>query len=306
MPVSLSSAYDLLKPGLYAVEGEYENIENQWSKIFTKRKSTMAVERKAQMRFLGSAQFKQEGGQTAADNNAGERFIYNAESFEVGLMYAITRKAIDDNLYKSQFKPTNLNMQKAFKEFKEAQSADIFNSGTTYDSQIGGDGVALFSTAHPVDGETIANTPSVQVDLNESSLNAGQIAIRQNWKDEAGLKISAKARKLVIPPALQPVAIRLLESQLRPGTANNDVNATTRMDGGSLKEVVVWDYLTSSRAWFLLTDYAEDSLLMMQRIAYETDMQIDFTTDNLLVKGYERYTPTYNDWRGAYGSFPTA
>lgn len=305
MPVSLTSIRDLLKPGLYAVEGEYDRIENQYSKIFTERKSTMAVERKVQMAYLGYAQYKTEGAQTFADNNAGERFVYNAESFEVGLMYAITRKAIDDNLYKSEFKPQSLGLLNSFKEFKEYQHADIFNSGTTVIPGIGGDGQPLFSTAHLVDGATVANTFSTPLQLNESSYLQSLTNIRANWVDERGLKIKGRGQQLVVPVALQPTAKRLIETELRPGTANNDVNVIQSMDGEKPK-LVIWDYLTSPNAWFVLTNTAKDSLLTMKRIAFETDMQVDFTTDNLLVKGYERYTPTYNDWRCAYGSYPSS
>lgn len=306
MPVALTSIRDLLKPGLYAVEGKYDMIPSQWSQVFTTRKSTLAVERKVQNRFLGLAQLKSEGGQTSFDNNAGQRYVYNAESFEVGLGYAITRKAIDDNLYKSEFNPTNLQLLDSFNQFKEIQSANIFNSGTTYDSTIGGDGVAFFSTAHPIDGGTIANRPSTDLDLNETSLLQGMINVRSNFKNEAGLKIYARAQKLLVPVALEPVAIRLTKTELRPGTANNDVNAILSTSGGLPGGYMVWDYLTSNSAWFLLTNYAKDALLMMQRIKFETDMQVDFTTDNLLVKGYERYIPVYNDWRAAYGSFPSS
>jgi hypothetical protein len=306
MAISLTSIRDLLKPGLYAVEGEYERIENQYSKIFTDRKSTMAVERKVQNAYLSYAQFKSEGGQTKADNNAGERWVYNAESFEVGLMYAITRKAIDDNLYKSEFKPQALGLLDSFKEFKEVQAASVFNLGTTYNTSVGGDGQAFFSTAHPIDGNTIANEFSTALDLNESSLLQGMINVRSNWQDERGLKIRARAEKLIVPINLEPVAIRLTKSELRPGTANNDVNAILTTSGGLPGGYFVWDYLTSNYAWFLLTNTAKDSLLMMKRVPFETDMQVDFTTDNLLVKGYERYVPIYNDWRAAYGSFPTS
>lgn len=306
MPVSLTSIRDLLRPGLYEVGGQYDRIETQYSKVFTKRKSTMAVERKAQMRYLGYAQYKSEGGQTAADNNAGEAFVYNAESFEVGLMYAVTRKAIDDNLYKSEFKPQALGLLDAFKEFKEVQHADLFNSGTTYNSSIGGDGVALFSTAHPISGTgaTVANTFSTPLQLNESSYLQAITNIRQNWVDESGLKIKGRGKQLLAPVALQPTVIRLMETELRPGTANNDVNAILSMDG-ERPTFMIWDYLTSTSAWFVLTNTAKESLLTMERVNFETDMQVDFTTDNLLVKGYERYTPTYNDWRCAYGSYPS-
>lgn len=305
MPVSLTSIRDLLKPGLYAVEGEYDRIETQYPKIFTERKSTMTVERKVQMAYLGYAQFKNEGGQTFSDNNAGERYVYNAESFEVGLMYAITRKAIDDNLYKSEFKPQALGLLNSFKEFKEYQHSDIFNNGTTVIPGIGGDGQPLFSTAHPVDGGSVANTFTTPLQLNESSYLQALINIRTNWVDERGLKIKGRGQQLIVPPSLQPTAKRLLETELRPGTANNDINVIQSMDGEKPK-MVIWDYLTSANAWFVLTNTAKDSLLTMKRIAFETDMQVDFTTDNLLVKGYERYVPTYNDWRCAYGSYPSA
>ncbi len=306
MPVALTSIRDLLRPGLYAVEGKYDMIDSQWSKVFTTRKSTLAIERKVQTAFLGLAQLKTEGGQTSFDNNAGQRWVYNAESFEVGLGYAITRKAIDDDLYKSQFNPTNLQLLDSFNQFKEIQSANIFNNGTTYDSTIGGDGKALFATDHPVDGSTVANTFSTALDLNESSLLQAMINIRQNFVNERNLKIYARGEKLLVPVALEPVAIRLTKTELRPGTANNDVNAILSTSGGLPGGYMVWDYLTSSSAWFLTTNYAKDALLMMKRIGFETDMQVDFTTDNLLVKGYERYTPTYNDWRAAYGSFPSS
>ena len=306
MPVALSSIRDLLKPGLYAVEGKYPMIPTQWSQVFTQRKSTLAVERKVQTAFLGLAGLKTEGGQTNADNNAGERWVYNAASFEVGLLYAITRKAIDDDLYKSEFNPTNLQLLDSFVQFKEIQAANIFNNATTYDSTIGGDGKALLATAHPVDGSTVANEFSTAMDLNESSLLQAMINIRSAFVNERNLKIYARGRKLLVPPNLEPVAIRLCKSELRPGTANNDVNAILSTSGGLPDGYMVWDYLTSLYGWYLTTNFAKDSLLMMNRVQFETDMQVDFTTDNLLVKGYERYVPTYNDWRAVYGSQPTS
>ena len=158
MAVNLSAIKDLLLPGLRGVEGKYEQIPSQYDKIFTKHDSKMALERTAEMRFLGYAQLKTEGGQTAFDNGAGERFVYNQEHTEIGLGYAITRKAIDDNLYKAQFNPTNLKLQEAFAQFKEIQGANVLNLGNVYNSAQIGDGQALFSTAHPYDGGTWANT----------------------------------------------------------------------------------------------------------------------------------------------------
>ena len=304
MAVNLSQIKDLLLPGLRGVEGKYEMIPSQYDKIFTKHDSKMALERTAEMRYLGLAQLKTEGGQTAFDNNAGERFIYNQEHTEIALGYAITRKAIDDNLYKTQFHPSNLGLIESFQQTKEIYGANILNTAQTYNASVGGDGVALCATNHPIDGGTVANTPTTQVDLNEATLLNGMISVRTNFKDQAGLKVFARARKLVVPPQLEPVAIRLTKTELRPGTADNDVNAIMMTAGGLPESYMVNDFLTSQYAWFLLTNI--DGLSYMERVKFETDMQVDFVTDNLLVKGYERYSFGYYNWRSIFGNFPTS
>lgn len=304
MAVNLSQIKDLLLPGLRGVEGKYEMIPSQYDKIFTKHDSKMALERTAEMRYLGLAQLKTEGGQTSFDSGAGERFVYNQEHTEIALGYAITRKAIDDNLYKTQFTPSNLGLVESFQQTKEIYGANILNTAQTYNAAVGGDGVALCSTSHPIDGGSVANTPTTQIDLNEASLLNAMIAIRTNFRDQAGLKVFARGRKLIIPPALEPVAIRLLKTELRPGTADNDVNAIMTTAGGLPEGYMVNDFLTSSYAWFLLTNI--DGLAYMERVKFETDMQVDFVTDNLLVKGYERYSFGYYNWRAIYGSFPTS
>lgn len=304
MAVNLSAIKDLLLPGLRGIEGKYEQIPSQYDRIFTKHNSNMALERTAEMRFLGLAQLKTEGGQTAFDNGAGERFVYNQEHTEIGLGYAITRKAIDDNLYKTQFHPSNLGLIESFQQTKEIYGANILNTATTYNANIGGDGKALCATDHPIDGGVVANKPSTELDLNEASLLDGMIAVRTNFKDQAGLKTFARARKLIVPPQLEPVAIRLTKTELRPGTADNDVNAIMMTSGGLPEGYMVNDFLTSQYAWFLLTNI--DGLSYMERVKFETDMQVDFVTDNLLVKGYERYSFGYYNYRAIYGSFPTS
>lgn len=303
MAVNLSAIKDLLLPGLRGIEGKYEQIPSQYDKIFTKHESRMALERTAEMRYLGLAQLKTEGGQTAFDNGAGERFVYNQEHTEIALGYAITRKAIDDNLYKTQFQPSNLGLIESFNQTKEIYGANVINTSTTYNASVGGDGKALIATDHPIDGGTVANRPTTDVELNEATLLAGMIAIRTNFKDQAGLKVFARARKLLVPPQLEPVAIRLTKSELRPGTADNDVNAIMSTSGGLPEGYMTNDYLTSATAWFLLTNI--DGLSYMERVKFETDMQVDFVTDNLLVKGYERYSFGYYNWRSIWGSLPT-
>ena len=304
MAVNLSAIKDLLLPGLRGIEGKYEMIPSQYDKIFTKHDSKLALERTAEMRYLGLAQLKTEGGQTAFDNSAGERFVYNQEHNEIALGYAITRKAIDDNLYKTQFHPSSLGLIESFQQTKEIYGANILNTATTYNSAVGGDGQALCSTSHPIDGGTVGNRPTTDVDLNEATLLNGMIAIRTNFKDQAGLKVFARGRKLVVPPQLEPVAIRLTKTELRPGTADNDVNAILSTAGGLPEGYMVNDFLTSQYAWFLLTNI--DGLSYMDRVKFETDMQVDFVTDNLLVKGYERYSFGYYNWRAIWGSFPTS
>lgn len=304
MAVNLSAIKDLLLPGLRGITGKYEMIPSQYDKVFTKFNSKMALERTAEMRYLSLAQLKTEGGQTAFDNNAGERYVYNQEHLEIALGYAITRKAIDDNLYKTQFHPSNLGLMESFHQAKEIYGANILNTATTYNASVGGDGVALCATNHPIDGQTIGNTPSTQVDLNEATLLNAMISIRTNFRDQAGLKVFARGRKLVVPPQLEPVAIRLTKTELRPGTADNDVNAILSTAGGIPEGYIVLDFLTSSFAWFMLTNIP--GLAYMERIPYENDMQVDFTTDNLLVKGYERYSFNYFNWRSLFGNFPTS
>jgi hypothetical protein len=146
---------------------------------------------------------KDEGAATQFDNNAGERFTWAFVHIEVALGYAITRKAIDDNLYKAQFNPTNLKLQEAFAQFKEIQAANILNTGTTYNSQQVGDGVAFFSTSHPYDGGTWANTSTTPKSLNESTLLANMTNVRTQFVNERGLRILARARRLIVPPNLE-------------------------------------------------------------------------------------------------------
>jgi hypothetical protein len=301
MAVNLSAIKDLLLPGLRGIEGKYEQISSQYDKIFTKHDSKMALERTAEMRFLGLAQLKTEGGQTAFDNSAGERYVYNQEHTEIALGYAITRKAIDDNLYKTQFAPSNLGLMESFQQTKEIYGANVLNTATTYNASVGGDGVALVSGSHPIDGSTISNYTTNE--LNESTLLNAMIAIRTNFRDQAGLKVFARGRKLIVPAALEPVAIRLTKTELRPGTADNDVNAIMMTAGGLPEGYMVNDFLTSASAWFLLTNI--DGLSYMERVKFETDMQVDFVTDNLLVKGYERYSFGYYNWRSIYGAIPS-
>lgn len=305
MAIDLAAVRDELRPGLFAVQGKYPYIPMKYKDIFTTKASKLNTEIATQMAYLGAAQLKNDGGATVVDNRAGQRFKYSITHVGVGIAYAITRNAIMDNLYKTEFQPTNLNLLNSHRQTKETLAANILNNGTTAITGLGGDGQPLFSTSHPVDGNTWSNTFSTPQSLNESSLNNAQIQIRTGFVDERGLKIMARAQKLIVPPNLEPVALRLLHAELRPGTNDNDPNVITELGDGSLsKQPVVWDYLSSSYAWFLKTSVP--GMIHFEREAFETDMQPDFITDNLIVKSFERYSFAYTDPRAMFGTFPTS
>ncbi len=302
MPTNLAAIKGELLPGLYELTGKYPQIKTQWTEVYEKATSTMALERSVQMRFLPLARVKNEGSSTYFDQAAGQRYVYNQEHNELALGYAITRRAIEDNLYKDQFDPTNLGLVESFAQTKEILGAAVLNVANVYNSAVGGDTVALCSTAHPVDGNTWQNRPAVDVDLNEAALENAEVQVRY-FLDQAGLRLMARGVKLIVPPQLKYVATRLMMTELRPGTSNNDVNALRY--GNDLKDgFQVMDFLTSSFAWFVKTD--KKGLLYLQRRSFETDMQVDFTTQNLLVAATERYSFNYFNPRALWGSFPTS
>lgn len=301
MAISTSSIPALLLPGIRKIKGMYNQIQTQWSQVFAHGKSEMQVERTESMRYLPLAQLKQTGAPTVFDNAAGQRFTYNHIHVAIGLGYAFTREAIDDNLYKTQFDPTNLGLINSFKQTKEIIGAGVFNTGNVVNSTIGGDGVALFATNHPVDGFTVPNTPTVQVALNENTLLMANNQIRR-FRDNAGLLIGAQGRKLLVPVELRHVAKRLMETPLRPGTSNNDI-ASVKENNDLQDGYLVMDFFTSPYAWFVMSD--QGGAIYLERIPFESSMQVEFTTDNLLVKAYERYYLGYDDWRLGYGVYPT-
>lgn len=302
MAINLSQIKDQLFPGLRGVEGRYQMISPQYVQVFDQGTSKMAIERTLENRYLGLAQIKTEGGAVGFDNAAGERFMWNQEHTELALGYAITRKAIADNLYKEQFNPQNLGLIESFNQTKEILGANVLNTGNVVNPAVVGDGQPLFSTAHPIDQGSYANRPSTDVDLSETALYNALIQIRQ-LKDQAGLKIFARGRRLLVPIQLEYVAARLTKTELRVGTNDNDVNALITVKG--LEDgYTVLDFLTSSFAWFVKSNIR--GLLYLQREPFETDMQVDFISQNLLVIGYERYSFGYYNPRAIWGTFPTA
>lgn len=301
MAVTVSQIAPLLLPGLRAVNGYYASMQTQWARVFATGKSNMNTERTAQVRFLSLPELKVSGAPTSFDMNSGTRWTYNHTHVAFGLGYAFTREALDDNLYKSAFNPANLGLADSFKQMKEIQAAAVLNSGNVVTPGLGGDNQPLFSTTHPVDGYSVPNTPTVQIGLNENAMTLGANLARR-FRDDAGLLKPGQARTLVVPTQLRHQAKRLTETQLRPGTTDNDIWAVKENNDYS-NGYVVMDFLTSDYAWFLLTDLG--GLIHLERTPFETSMQTDFVTDNLQVKAYERYYFGYDDWRAAVGFYPT-
>ena len=222
---------------------------------------------------------------------------YNHETIALG--FSITEEAIEDNLYDSLSARYTKGLARAMAYTKQIKAASVLNNG--YSAQyVGGDGQPLFSTAHPlVSGGVNGNTPSVQTDLNETSLEAAVIAIAA-WTDERGLLIAAKPKKLIIPPALQFVATRLLDTSLRVGTNNNDINAI-KNNGAIPEGYTINHYLTDTSAWFLTTD-VPNGLKHFIRTPLQNSMDGDFDTGNVRYKARERYSFGWSDPLGIYGS----
>lgn len=302
MAINLASIVPLLRPGLRDLTGRYDEIPSEWPDIFQKGTSKMAVEFTNEVRYLPVAQVKPEGAPTAFDNAGGSRFTYIQQHQVLELGFAMTREMVEDNLYKDKFGPMQMGMQYSFRQTEDIIAANVLNVAGTYQASVGGDGVAMVSPSHPIDAGTYANRPSTDTDLNETALESANIMLRY-YKDQAGLKTPAKPMKLVVPPQLKYNATRILETELRVGTSDNDINAMRKV-GDFKKGIVVNDYLTSNFFWFILTD--KKGLLYLERAAYETDMQVDFSTDNILVKGRKRFSFNYNDPRAIFGSLPTS
>lgn len=302
MAINRSQIRDLLLPGLAGLEGKYQQLPKRYSDFLSVGTSKMALERYVENAYTGLAQLKAEGGATTFDNSPGERFVYNIEHRSVGLGTSITREALDDNLYKDEFNPKTLGLLESHAQTREIFAANLLNTGTTYNPLIGADGVALFSPAHPIDNGTYANTTTVPLDLNESSIETALNAI-QVFPDQRGLQALRRGRKLYVPVALQWTAERLKRTEMRVGTADNDVSAI--FTAGALPEgYAVNEFLTSTFAWFILTD--NRGLVFLDRVPLELDLQVDPVTGNLLIIGYERYGIGYKNPRAVYGQFPTA
>ena len=300
MAISRAQLLKELLPGLNALFGlEYARYGEEHKEIYETETSERSFEEETKLSGFSAAPVKNEGTAISYDN-AQEAWTarYNHETIALG--FSITEEAIEDNLYDSLSARYTKGLARAMAYTKQVKAAAVLNNGYNA-AYTGGDGVSLFSTAHPlVNGGTNSNTFATPSDLNETALEAAVIQIAA-WTDERGLLIAAKPRKLVVPPSLMFVATRLLETELRVGTNNNDINAIK--NNGSIPEgYTVNHFLTSTNTWFLTTD-VPNGLKHFERIPLQNSMDGDFDTGNVRYKSRERYSFGWSDPLGVFSSY---
>jgi hypothetical protein len=297
--ISRANELKQLLPGLNALFGEeYANYENEHEEIYVSENSERSFEEELKLSGFGAAPVKDEGS-TISYDTAQESFVARYTHETIAMGYSITEEAMEDNLYVSLSGRYTKALARAMSYTKQVKGAYPLNNGfsTTFSS---GDGVALFSTAHPlVSGGTNSNRPSSGADLNETSLEDAIIQIGK-YTDERGLKIAARARKLIVPSDLQFVATRLLQSDYKVGSADNDVNAI-KTNGVIPEGYTVNHYLTDTNAFFITTD-VPDGMKHFVRSPMTTAMDGDFETGNVRYKARERYSFGVSDPLGIFGS----
>jgi hypothetical protein len=288
-----------LQEGLNAIFGlEYKRYPEEWRQIFDVYRSTKSYEEDVLMTGLGAAQVKAEGAGVAYDSGS-ESWTARYLMETIALAFALTEEAMEDNLYGDIGARYARALARSMHHTKEVKGANVLNNGFTA-GFTGGDGKVLFATDHPLQGGgTLSNTFTVAADLAEASLEDALIQI-SNWTDDRGIPIAAQALKLIIPSALCFVSERLLATSLRPGTADNDVNAI-KSKGMLPQGYAVNHRLTDPDAWFLKTD-VPDGLKYFQRKALQRGMEGDFETGNMRYKARERYVMGWTDPRAAFGS----
>ena len=292
-----------LLPGLDALFGmEYNRYENEYAEIYTESSSERSFEQDQKITGFQTAPVKQEGAATLFDTaQEGYTATYTMETISMG--FALTEEAFEDNLYGSLSARYSTELGRAMRNTKEIKAAVPFNNGFTALASGGygvGDGVPLFSTSHPqIAGPVISNRPAVAVDLNETSLEAATIQIAK-WTDDRGKLINARVRKMLVAVDNQYVATRVLDTQLQPGSANNDVNAI-RVTAAVPEGFAVNHYFTDPDAWFLMTD-VPNGARYFNRVPVSQKTDGDFDTGNIRVLERERYAFGFSDYLAIYGS----
>ena len=299
MAISRAQLLKELLPGLNALFGlEYARYGEEHKEIYETETSERSFEEETKLSGFSAAPVKNEGSAISYDNGQ-EAWTarYNHETIALG--FSLTEEAIEDNLYDSLSARYTKALARAMAYTKQVKAASILNNGFS-SSYTGGDGVSLFNANHPlISGGVNSNIPAVAADLNETSLENAVIQIAA-WTDERGLLLAARPKKLIVPPALQFVATRLLETELRVGTNDNDINALK--NNGSIPEgYTINHFLTDTNAWFLTTD-VPNGLKHFVRTPMSTGMDGDFDTGNVRYKARERYSFGWSDPLGMYGS----
>lgn len=292
-----------LLPGLDAVFGlEYGRYENEYAEVYTEHSSERSFEQDQKITGFMTAPVKQEGASVVYDTaQEGYTATYVMETISMG--FALTEEAFEDNLYGSLSQRYSAELGRAMRNTKETKAMTPYNTGFTAVASGGygvGDGVQLFSTAHPtVAGPTISNRPSVAVDLNETSLEAAVIQIAK-WTDDRGKLIMARPRKMIIPVDQRYVATRILDTQLQPGTANNDVNAI-RVTSSIPEGFAINHYITDPDMWTISTD-VPNGAKYFNRVPVSQKTDGDFDTGNIRVSERERYAFGFSDYLAVWGS----
>ena len=297
MATTTSDIAALLRPGLAAVIGDYNTYEDEWKEIYSHHISDKQAEYEVEMKLLNIAQMKQEGASVSYDKMA-QRFqtTYFHKTFGIG--FILTRQALLDNLYKDRFPMAVTSLKDSLRQAKNIKAASIFNLGFNPSSPIG-DGQPLYSTTHPIDGGIVSNTFTVPAQLNETSLEDAITNISL-FRNAAGLLVKNTPKRLIVPPALQFTASRLLNSKYRVGTANNDINAIYH-DNYISHGYMVNHFLASPTAWFIQTDNS-NGFKYYEREPLDIDIFTDIDTDNLKVRAIERYSFGNSDFRSTFGS----
>ena len=298
MAISRAQLAKELEPGLNALFGlEYDRYENEHSEVFDEESSDRAFEEEVMLAGFSTAPTKSEGGSISFDD-AQETFTARYTHETIALAFSITEEAIEDNLYDRLASRYTKALARSMAQTKQIKAAAILNNAFSSSNAIG-DGVALASSSHPTINGNQSNILSTASDLNETSLEQALIDIA-GFKDERGLKIAVRGTKLIIPKELQFIAERVLNSNLRPGTADNDANAMKNM--GMLAEgAVVNHFLTDTDAFFIKTD-APNGFKFFNRAPIKTAMEGDFDTGNMRFKARERYSFGVSDWRCVFAT----
>ena len=298
MAISRSQLVKELEPGLNALFGlEYKSYKEEHTEIYTTESSDRAFEEEVMLSGFGEAPVKSEGAGVAYDQ-AQEVYTARYTHETIALAFSLTEEAIEDNLYDRLSSRYTKALARSMATTKQIKGANILNNAFT--TSLGGDGVALCSTAHPtLGGANLANELATSADLSEASLEQALIDIA-SFTDERGLKIAVQGTRLIIPKELQFTADRILKSTLRVGTADNDINAIKNM-GMIPQGYSVNHYLTDPDAFFIMTD-APDGMKMFNRVSMSTGFEGDFETGNVRYKARERYSFGFSDPRGIFGS----